>query len=96
MPISLSAKKSLRKSRKNRKDNLVWKSKFKELLKKFVEKSNKDTLSELYSIVDKLVQRGIFHKNKAKRLKAKFSRKIAKTEKVVEKKAKKVSKKVVK
>ena len=103
MPISLSAKKSLRKSRKNRKDNLIWKNKYKEILVKFVEKSNKDTLAELYSIIDKLLQRGIFHKNKVKRLKSKFSKKIksavvadAGAKKVVKKEVKKVVKKEVK
>lgn len=106
MPISISAKKSLRKSRSNRKDNIVWKSKYKEALAKFVEKTGKETLAELYSLIDKLVQRGIFHKNKAKRLKSKFSRKIksasgadAGAKKVVAKKVvakKKVAKKAVK
>lgn len=107
MPISLSAKKSLRKSLKNRKDNVLWKNKYKEAVKKGV-------LTEIYSLLDQLGQRNIFHKNKVKRLKSKFSRKLksatadASAKKTVKKvvkkvksatadaKAKKVAKKVVK
>jgi len=108
MPISLSAKKSLRKSLKNRKDNVLWKNKYKETVKKGV-------LADIYTLLDQLGQRNIFHKNKVKRLKSKFSRKLkstatksVETKKVVKKevkkvksatadaKAKKVAKKVVK
>ena len=69
MPISLSAKKSLRKSLKNRKDNVLWKNKYKETVKKGV-------LADIYTLLDQLGQRNIFHKNKVKRLKSKFSRKL--------------------
>jgi len=53
------------------------------------------TLADLYSIIDKMGQRNIFHKNKVKRLKAKYARKgkSASTAGVSAKKA--VEKKVV-
>jgi len=82
MPISLSAKKSLRKSIKNRKENVSWKNKYKEIAKKFLEKPSKEALNEIYSILDQLSQRNIFHKNKTKRLKSKFCRKIKATSSV--------------
>jgi len=99
MPISLSAKKSLRKSIKNRKDNLSWKNKYKEIAKKFLAKPTKEALAEVYSILDQVGQRNIFHKNKIKRLKSKFCRKIGKVEKSAssaDASAKKVAKKKVK
>lgn len=106
MPISLSAKKSNRKSIKNKKANLVWKNKYKEIVKKFLLKPSKEGLQEVYSIVDKLSKKFIFHKNKASRLKAKFSRKLktlikdespkATKKKVVKKTVKKVVNKTAK
>jgi small subunit ribosomal protein S20 len=76
MPISLSAKKSNRKSLKNRKVNIIWKNKYKEVIKKFLLKPSKEGLQEVYSIIDKLAKKFIIHKNKASRLKAKFARKL--------------------
>jgi ribosomal protein S20 len=99
MPVTQSVKKSLRKSIKNHQANLDWRSKYKTILKKFMEKLDQKTLADLYSIIDKMGQRNIFHKNKVKRLKAKYARKGKKIEKAVEKKVvakKKTSKKVVK
>jgi small subunit ribosomal protein S20 len=103
MPISLSAKKSNRKSSKNRKVNVIWKNKYKTVVKKFLLEPKKEGLQEVYSIIDKLAKKFIFHKNKASRLKSKFARKLkslAKLEKTVanKKTTKKevVSKKIVK
>ncbi|MFA5750186.1 MAG: 30S ribosomal protein S20 [Candidatus Shapirobacteria bacterium] len=76
MPISLSAKKSLRKSLKNKKDNVLFKNKLKLSVKKFLAKPNSESLKEVYSILDKSVKKGIFHKNKTARLKSNFSKKV--------------------
>jgi ribosomal protein S20 len=76
MPISLSAKKSNRKASKNRKANVIWKNRYKEIVKKFLLAPSKESLQEVYSMVDKLSKHFIFHKNKASRLKSKFSRKL--------------------
>jgi small subunit ribosomal protein S20 len=76
MPISLSAKKSLRKSVKNNKENVLFKTKLKLIVKKFLTKPNDDSLKEVYSILDKAVKKGIFHKNKTSRLKANYAEKL--------------------
>ena len=76
MPISLSAKKSLRKSRHNRKANVLFKSEIKKVTKKFLAKPNSGNLKELYSILDKAVKKNIFHKNKVSRLKSNYSKKV--------------------
>jgi len=91
MPISRSAKKSLRKSITNRKSNLTLKNKFKDTVKKFLAKPSPDKVREVQSMIDKAVKRGIIHKNKAARIKSQLSKKISKiTEtKVVKKTAKK-------
>ena len=56
MPISLSAKKSLRKSLKNHRDNVSFKNKLKTIVKKFLAKPTNDGLKEVYSILDKAVK----------------------------------------
>jgi small subunit ribosomal protein S20 len=98
MPISLSAKKSLRKSLKNRKDNVSWKYKIKEVLKSFKSKPSADGLKKVYSALDKAKKKGLYHKNKVARLKSEFSQKLGgkKEVVVVKKAAKKTAKKSVK
>ena len=97
MPISLSAKKSLRKSLKNHKDNVSFKNQLKTTVKKFLAKPSNDGLKEVYSILDKAVKKNIFHKNKTARLKGQYSKKVGGEgiKKVVAKKktVKKVTKK---
>ena len=95
MPISLSAKKSLRSSIAKRKGNLVWKKKYREAIRAFAKLSGEKELSKLYGVIDKMVKKHIFHKNKAARLKSQFSKKMKKTEGKV-KTAKKIAKKTVK
>lgn len=77
MPISLSAKKSLRKSVKNRKANLGVKNKVKLVLKTFLAKPTEKGLNEAFSALDKAKKNGIFHKNKVARLKSQYSKKVA-------------------
>ena len=76
MPISLSAKKSLRKSLKNNKENVLFKTKLKLTVKKFLVKPTNDSLKEVYSILDKATKKGIFHKNKTSRIKANCAKKL--------------------
>jgi small subunit ribosomal protein S20 len=97
MPISASSKKSLRKSIKNRKANLFLKNKFRDLVKKFLNKPNMENMKEAQSMLDKAEKKGILHKNKVSRLKSQLSKKIdGVATKVVKKAAKKVTKKVSK
>jgi len=97
MPISLSAKKSLRKALKNNKENVLFKNKTKLTIKSFLAKPTAESLKEAYSMVDKAVKKGLFHKNKSSRLKAKFVKQLKSGEGVkTQVKAKKIVKKVVK
>ncbi len=100
MPISLSAKKSLRKSLKNNKENVLFKTKLKLIVKKFLAKPTADSLKEVESVLDKAVKKGIFHKNKTARLKSNYVKKVKSgvaatkvvTKKTTKPKAKKTSK----
>lgn len=85
MPISLSAKKSLRRTITNRSRNVKWKSKYKEIVKKYLEKPSKESLGLVYAILDKLGKNHIFHRNKIARLKSKFARVGKKGEQIVKK-----------
>jgi len=76
MPISLSAKKSLRKSIKNNRVNVLFKTKLKLVVKKFLAKPTKDSLKEVSSILDKAVKKNIYHKNKVARLKSNYTKKV--------------------
>jgi ribosomal protein S20 len=76
MPISLSAKKSLRKSIKNNRDNFLFKTKLKLTVKKFLAKPSTEALKEVCSFLDKAVKKGIYHKNKTARLKASYTKKV--------------------
>lgn len=100
MPISLSAKKSLRKSLKNHKDNVSFKNRLKATVKEFLAKPTNEGLKGVYSILDKAVKKNIFHKNKSDRLKSSYSKKVGSegVKKVAVKKGavKKVAKKVTK
>lgn len=78
MPISLSAKASLRKSLRNQKANLGFKRVIKKTVKEFLTKPSEDGLKKVYSVLDKAVKKEIFHRNKSARLKAEFSKKIVK------------------
>lgn len=68
MPLIKSAKKAMRQNTKRRAANL----KAKENLKKKLKKPPKN-ISELVSVIDKAAKRGIIHKNKAGRLKARLA-----------------------
>ncbi len=74
MPITKSAKKALKQSRKKAVFNRRIKSKVKQVIQAFKKKPTKENLKEVYSALDKAVKRNIFHKNKAARLKSKLSK----------------------
>ncbi len=91
MPIGRSAKKSLRKSVKNKKVNLVFKNKLKEIVKIFLAKPEKKNFADVQAILDKAEKRHLFSKNKVSRLKTRYSKKVGKEveKKVIKKKSKK-------
>jgi ribosomal protein S20 len=103
MPIGRSAKKSLRKTIKNHKTNVSFKTKLKALVKSFVAKPSEKGLSEVSSILDKAKKHNLMHKNKVARMKSQLSKKVGKEvvavknlKKVAKQTAKKVTKKTVK
>ena len=85
MPITKSAKKSLRVSRTKQAQNYANKVKLEKALRKVDEK----TVNSTVSLIDKAAKTGLIHKNKAARLKSQLAKKIATpaTEKPVKKAA---------
>lgn len=72
MPISKSAKKSLRSSINKRQRNSVLRSNLKDSLKK----ATLDSLSKTYSTIDKAAKTHLINKNKAARLKSKLTKRL--------------------
>lgn len=70
MPITKSAKKALRQTRKRTAANKAKKAALKAELKSLRLKKSPEILRKIYSLADKLAKRGIIHKNKAKRIKS--------------------------
>ena len=86
MPITKSAKKTLRQSVKRRKGNLVYKKKIKNLLKEVKglisqkkTKEAKELLPQVYKILDKAAKVKVIKKNTASRRKARITKLINKT-----------------
>jgi small subunit ribosomal protein S20 len=72
MPITKSAKKSLKSSLAKRARN----EKTKKNLEINLKKVSKNSLSQTVSLIDKAVKRGLIHKNKAARVKSQLAKKI--------------------
>lgn len=80
MPVTESAKKALRQSKKRMAQNLVFKKKFKMTIKEFrkeVSASNlekaKSLLPTVYQSVDKAAKKGVIKKNTASRYKSRLA-----------------------
>jgi ribosomal protein S20 len=71
MPITISARKSLRVAQRRHQENLRSKLALKSALKK-VSRGN---LSEVYSAIDKAANRDVIHRHKAARLKSRLAKK---------------------
>jgi len=87
MPITKSAKKSLRQSIRRKAGNLIYKNKLKNLIKElrfFVSqkkiKEAKDLLPQVYKILDKSAKVGVIKKNTASRKKSRLAKLIAKSQ----------------
>ena len=83
MPIIRSAKKALRQSKKRHLQNLFYKNRIrrikKELEKAIQEKKTeevKELLKQFYKAVDKAAKEKVIHKNKAARLKSRWTKKV--------------------
>mgnify|MGYP001582468811 CR=1 FL=1 len=86
MPITQSAKKALRQSKKRNLGNLKFKRKFKSAIKEFrkevgvknLEKA-KNLLPNVYQAIDKAAKKGVIKKNTANRYKSRISHLLHKT-----------------
>lgn len=79
------AKKRVRQSENHRQANVAWRSMYRTAIKKVVqavEQSNKGAANEAYkaavSVVDKMITKGVIHKNKAARHKRRLVARIKK------------------
>lgn len=77
MPISPSAKKSLRKSVRLAKANSHFKEEAKKITKSYNAAPTLEGLKKVYSILDKAVKKHLFHQHKIARLKSHYSAKLA-------------------
>lgn len=86
MPITASAKKALRQSKKRNLENLAFKRKFKSAIKEFrkevtaksLEKA-KSLLPSVYKAVDKAAKKGVIKKNTASRYKSRLAQLLNKS-----------------
>jgi small subunit ribosomal protein S20 len=85
MPNTSSAKKALRSSTRKRQHNLYWKRKIKDAVrdvKKTLSTKGSDVgilntqLSALQKVLDKAAKEKVIHKNKARRLKSRYAKRI--------------------
>lgn len=74
MPITKSAVKALRQTKRRTTKNKVWKEKLKTAIKKAEKEKTKEAISYAFKIVDKSAKVGIIHKNKASRIKSRISK----------------------
>jgi small subunit ribosomal protein S20 len=82
MAYPLSTKKRIRQAEKHKLRNRHYKSLVKTEIKKFLATDSKENsekqLQNVYSLVDKVAQKGILHKNRAAGIKSRLSRHLNK------------------
>jgi small subunit ribosomal protein S20 len=74
MPITKSAQKAHRQTKRRTVRNKAWKHKLKSAIKKAKAERSKETISYAFKITDKATKVGIIHKNKAARIKSAISK----------------------
>ncbi|BFN37381.1 30S ribosomal protein S20 [Fidelibacter multiformis] len=78
MAYPLSTKKRIRQAEKRNRRNRHYKSLVRTEIKKFMAAESRETgqeqLKKVYSLVDKVAQKGILHKNRAAGIKSRLSR----------------------
>lgn len=77
MPITTSAKKALRQSKSRREGNIAKANAYKDAIKKYKKTPSKDLLVLVYKTLDKAAKANVITKNKAARLKSRFSKLVA-------------------
>ena len=78
MPIIKSAKKKLKQDRRRHTRNLKHKQALKQALKKAGRTGAEKDIKTVYRLTNRAKNKGIIHKNKAKRIKERFSKKAKK------------------
>jgi small subunit ribosomal protein S20 len=76
MPITTSAKKALRVSERKQVVNRKTRKQLKKAVTEFEKRQTPESLRVAVSEIDKAVKKNLIHKNKAARLKSKFSKKL--------------------
>lgn len=74
MPLLKHAKKALRASERKAEVNQRVRSTARSAMKKMQTEPTKENLTQAYEAIDKAAKRGIFHDNKAARLKSQLSK----------------------
>lgn len=74
MPITKSAVKALRQTKRRTIKNKTWKEKLKIAIKKAEKEKTKEAISYAFKIIDKSAKVKIIHKNKASRIKSRISK----------------------
>lgn len=77
MPITKSAIKKQRSDEKKAGFNKATKTKTKSAIDAFRKALSTETLSKVFSMVDKAAKKGVLKKGKANRIKARLSKKIS-------------------
>lgn len=72
MPVTKTAKRALRASKRKEQMNKKFISKLENALRKAQKKPSKKSVLEAISLVDKAAKKNIIHKNKAARLKSRL------------------------
>lgn len=78
MPVTKSAIKKLRQDKKRTERNRALKNKVRQALRKVKKQKSERMLWEAFSLIDRAVNKNIFHKNRAARLKSKLSKLVPK------------------
>jgi len=76
MPITESAKKALRQSKRRAVFNKRLKKRAKKMIQAFKKGPTVERLKKSYSALDKAAKKNVFHKNKTARLKSQLAKKL--------------------
>ncbi len=87
MPVTKTAKRALRGSKRKEKVNTQLRTRLEIAIRLAKRETSKKTVTEAISLVDRAAKKGLFHKNKAARLKSSLS-KLTKKKKPTSKKRK--------
>ncbi len=74
MPVTKTAKKALRQSKRKALSNKPVRSKARTLFKKALTQPTTENIKAAYSAIDKAVKKNIFHKNTGSRMKSRAAR----------------------